>query len=131
MVRACLRCNGTGHQSCHHCEGKGFVQCPVCHGRDSVTCRRCRGRGRIADAQAERRARASKSYLQVHAERLASDAAVRLADLSERLRQEHGVPLPPSSDWLPTAPASGETTPCPDCSARRGGVRLRQRQAGL
>ena len=53
--------------------------------------------------------------MQVHAERLAADAAVRLADLSERLRQEHGVPLPPSSDWLPTAPASGETTPCPDC----------------
>lgn len=115
MVGACLRCNGTGHRPCAHCEGRGFVECPTCHGRARVMCGRCRGRGQIADAQAERRARASKSYFQVHAERLASDAAGRLADLSERLRQEHGVPLPPSADWLPVAPASGETQPCPEC----------------
>ncbi|HEX6818454.1 MAG TPA: hypothetical protein VF120_08770 [Ktedonobacterales bacterium] len=116
MIGACLRCNGTGHRPCRHCEGKGFVQCPTCHGRARVICRRCRGRGRIADPQAERRARSSKSYFQVHAERLATDAAGRLADLSERLRQEHGIPLPPSGEWLPTAPASGETLPCPDCA---------------
>ncbi len=115
MIGACLACNGTGHQACRHCDGKGFVECPTCHGRARVMCRRCRGRGRIADPQAERQARASKSYLQVHAERIATDAAGRLADLSERLRQEYGVPLPPSTDWMPTAPASGETIPCPDC----------------
>jgi hypothetical protein len=115
MIGACLTCNGTGHQACRHCDGKGFVECPTCHGRARVMCRRCRGRGRIADSHAERQARASKSYLQVHAERIATDAAGRLADLSERLRQEYGVPLPPSADWMPTAPASGETIPCPDC----------------
>jgi hypothetical protein len=116
MIGACLRCNGTGHRPCAECERKGFVQCPVCHGRARVVCRRCRGRGRIADEVAERRARATKSYLQVHAERMALDAAERLADLSERLRQEYGVPLPPSGQWAPMAPASGETIPCPDCT---------------
>jgi hypothetical protein len=115
MIGACLKCNGAGYQACAHCDGKGFVECPTCHGRSRVTCRRCRGRGRIADTQAERRARANKSYVQVHAERIATDAAERLADLSERLRQEYGVPLPPSAGWAPTAPASGETIPCPDC----------------
>jgi hypothetical protein len=115
MVGACLPCNGTGHQPCKHCDGKGFVECPVCHGRARVVCRRCRGRGRIADELAERRARSDKPYIQVHAERLATDAAEKLADLSERLRQEYGVPLPPSAQWMPTAPASGETVPCPDC----------------
>jgi hypothetical protein len=81
-----------------------------------VTCRRCRGRGRIADAAAERKARSAKGYFQVHAERLATDAAGKLADFSERLRQDYGVPLPPSAQWAPTAPASGETIPCPDCA---------------
>lgn len=115
MAGACLVCNGTGHRDCADCEGKGFVRCPECHGRARVTCRRCRGRGRIADAAAERRARASKGYFQVQAERLATDAAEKLADFSERLRQDYGVPLPPSAQWAPTAPASGETIPCPDC----------------
>lgn len=115
MLGACLRCNGTGHRACKQCEGKGFVQCPVCHGRAKTPCTRCRGRGRIADPTAERRARASKSYFQVQAERLAENAAGRLADFSERLRQEYGVPLPPSAQWAPIAPASGETIPCPDC----------------
>ncbi len=114
-VGACLRCNGTGHRPCAGCEGRGFVQCPVCHGRARIPCRRCRGRGRIADAAAERRARASKSYFQVRAERLAVDAGERLADFAERLRQDYGVPLPPSAQWAPQAPASGETIPCPDC----------------
>ncbi len=115
VVGACLTCQGTGHRTCAECEGKGFVQCPACHGRGSISCRRCRGRGRIADPKAERKARAGKSYFQVHAERLATDAAGRLADISERLRQDYGVPLPPSARWAPLAPASGETLPCPDC----------------
>lgn len=113
---ACLVCNGTGHRDCADCAGKGFVRCPDCRGRARVTCRRCRGRGRIADAAAERKARSSKGYFQVQAERLATDAAEKLADFSERLRQDYGVPLPPSGQWAPTAPASGETIPCPDCT---------------
>ena len=112
---ACLKCNGSGHRSCATCEGKGFVQCPVCHGRSRTPCRRCRGRGRIADPAAERRARSARSYLQVQAERFAADAGDKLADLAERLRQDYGVPLPPSAQWAPVAPASGETIPCPDC----------------
>jgi hypothetical protein len=115
LLGACLRCNGTGHRACAGCEGKGFVQCPTCHGRARIPCKRCRGRGRIADAAAERRARASKGYFQVRAERLAVDAGERLADFAERLRQDYGVPLPPSGQWAPQAPASGETIPCPDC----------------
>ena len=115
MAGACLVCNGTGHRDCGDCEGKGFTRCPQCRGRARVTCKRCRGRGRIADAAAERKARAAKGYIQVQAERLATDAAGKLADFSERLRQDYGVPLPPSAQWAPTAPASGETIPCPDC----------------
>lgn len=115
MAGACLVCNGTGHRDCSDCDGKGFTRCPDCKGRARVTCRRCRGRGRIADAAAERKARSSKGYFQVQAERLATDAAGKLADFSERLRQDYGVPLPPSGQWAPTAPASGETIPCPDC----------------
>lgn len=115
IAGACLVCNGTGHRDCRDCGGKGFNRCPECHGRARVTCRRCHGRGRIADAAAERKARASKGYFQVQAERLATDAAEKLADFSERLRQDYGVPLPPSGQWAPTAPASGETIPCPDC----------------
>ncbi|HEX6123650.1 MAG TPA: hypothetical protein VFY89_10840, partial [Ktedonobacterales bacterium] len=113
---ACEKCNGTGHRPCAECEGKGFLPCPKCHGRSRVPCRRCRGRGMIADESAERRARAGRSYFQVQAERLANDAAGRLADFAERLRQEHGVPLPPSAQWAPVAPASGITMPCPDCT---------------
>ncbi|HEX5547826.1 MAG TPA: hypothetical protein VFX24_10465, partial [Ktedonobacterales bacterium] len=115
MAGACLVCNGTGHRDCSDCDGKGFTRCPDCKGRARVTCRRCRGRGRIADAAAERKARSAKGYFQVQAERLATDAAGKLADFSERLRQDYGVPLPPSAQWAPTAPASGETIPCPDC----------------
>ncbi|HEX9037094.1 MAG TPA: hypothetical protein VF808_08920 [Ktedonobacterales bacterium] len=111
----CERCHGSGKRACAHCASKGFVTCPECRGRGRKTCPRCRGRGRIADAAAERRARAAKSYFQVHAERLAQNAVERLADLSERLRQDYGAPLPPSANWAPTAPASGETIPCPDC----------------
>jgi len=112
---ACLTCNGAGNRVCVACEGKGFTQCPTCHGKGRNVCRRCRGRGRIADAAAERRARADKGYVQVQAERLGVNAAEWLADLSERLRQDYGVPLPPSGQWAPQAPASGETIPCPDC----------------
>lgn len=115
MAGACLVCNGTGHRDCKDCDGRGFTTCPECKGRARITCRRCRGRGRIADAAAERKARSSKGYFQVQAERLATDAAGKLADFSERLRQDYGVPLPPSAQWAPTAPASGETIPCPDC----------------
>lgn len=115
LAGACLVCNGTGHRNCSDCDSKGFTRCPDCRGKARVTCRRCRGRGRIADAAAERKARSSKGYFQVQAERLATDAAEKLADFSERLRQDYGVPLPPSGQWAPTAPASGETIPCPDC----------------
>ncbi len=115
LIGACLKCNGTGHRSCVACDGKGFVVCHTCHGRARIPCRTCRGRGRIADVAAERRARSGKGYFQVQAERLAADAGTRLADFAERLRQEYGVPLPPSAQWAPTAPASGETIPCPDC----------------
>ena len=115
MAGACLVCNGTGHRDCADCQGKGFTRCPECRGRARVTCKRCRGHGRIADAAAERKARAAKGYFQVQAERLATDAAGKLADFSERLRQDYGMPLPPSAQWAPTAPASGETVPCPDC----------------
>lgn len=114
-LAACHPCNGTGHRACKACSGKGFVQCPACHGRSRLPCPRCRGRGRIADPVAERRARSHKGYFQVHAERFANDAGNRLADFAEKLRQDYGVPLPPSANWAPTAPASGETIPCPDC----------------
>ncbi len=116
MTAACRVCNGSGHRPCAACEGRGFVQCPVCHGRSRIPCKRCHGRARIPDPAAERRARADKSYFQVHAERFASDATLRVADFAERLRQEYGVPLPPSAQWAPIAPASGETLPCPDCT---------------
>ena len=112
---ACERCHGSGHRACSHCEGRGMTLCPECHGRGSKVCPRCRGRGRIADPAAERQARATKSYMQVHAERFAQNAVERLADLSERLRQDYGAPLPPSGDWAPMAPASGKTIACPDC----------------
>ena len=114
-LAACHPCNGTGHRACKSCSGKGFVQCPACHGRSRLPCPRCRGRGRIADPVAERRARSHKGYFQVQAERFANDASSRIADFAEKLRQEYGVPLPPSATWAPTAPASGETIPCPDC----------------
>lgn len=114
-LAACHPCNGTGHRACASCSGKGFVQCPACHGRSRLPCPRCRGRGHIADPVAERRARSHKGYLQVQAERFANDAGSRLADFAEKLRQDYGVPLPPSANWAPTAPASGETIPCPDC----------------
>lgn len=114
MIGACLRCNGTGHRSCRSCEGKGFVQCPICHGRSRVPCQRCHGRGRILDPVLERRARSAKGYWQVQAERLATNTGDRIADFAEKLRQDYGVPLPPSAQWAP-APASGEALPCPDC----------------
>ncbi len=92
-----------------------MTTCPDCRGRGSKVCPRCRGRGRIADPAAERQARAAKSYMQVHVERLTQNAVERLADFSERLRQDYGAPLPPSADWAPLAPASGKTIACPDC----------------
>ncbi len=114
-LAACRKCNGTGHLPCAACEGNGFVQCPTCHGRSRIPCRRCRGRGRIADPKAERRARADMGYIQVQAERLRQDASERLVDFAERLRQDYGIPLPPTGRLAPLAPASGETIPCPDC----------------
>lgn len=114
-IGACLTCNGTGHRSCATCDGKGFVQCPICHGRSRIPCRRCRGRGVIPDAVAERRARSGMGYFQVQAERLATDAGERIADFAERLRQDYGVPLPPSDQWVPNLSMTGETIPCPDC----------------
>ena len=115
LLTACAPCNGSGHRACAACGGNGFLQCLKCHGRARTVCRRCRGRGIIADDAAERRARAGHGYWQVQAERMTNDAAVRLADFAERLRQEHGVPLPPAVQWAPVAPASGVTMPCPDC----------------
>ena len=114
-IAACRRCNGSGHLPCAACDGTGFVLCTICHGRASIPCRRCRGRARIADPIAERRARSTKGYLQVQAERLTQDAGERLVDFAERLRQDYGIPLPPTGRLLPVAPASGETIPCPEC----------------
>jgi hypothetical protein len=51
----------------------------------------------------------------VQAERLRQDASERLVDFAERLRQDYGIPLPPTGHLVPLAPASGETIPCPDC----------------
>ncbi len=115
VIAACRKCNGSGHRSCVACEGRGFVQCPICHGRARIPCKRCRGRGRIADPKAERRARSSMGYFHVQAERLRQDASERLVDFAERLRQDYGIPLPPTGRIAPIAPASGETIPCPDC----------------
>jgi hypothetical protein len=114
-IAACRKCNGSGHSRCATCDGNGFVQCPVCHGRARIPCRRCRGRARIADPKAERRARSNMGYFQVQAERLRQDASERLVDFVEHLRQDYGIPLPPSGHLAPLAPASGETIPCPDC----------------
>lgn len=111
----CQRCAGSGHLSCGRCEGRGFFPCPKCHGRARVPCRRCLGRGRIEDPVAARRAGAAKGYWQVQAERLANRAGDSLADLSERLRQDYGVPLPPSAEWAPAFARTAETIPCPDC----------------
>src|SRR5262249_8762 len=58
--------------------------------------------------------RAAKGYWQIRAERLAADAGERLADFAERLRQDYGLPLPPSADWAPGANIA-DTMPCPDC----------------
>ncbi len=115
-IAACEVCNATGHVACAACEGKGFVVCPTCHGRSRVPCRRCHGRARIPDPALARKAGAAKSYMQVRAERLAVGAGERLADLSERLRQDYGVPLPPSARWAPGASVpEADTIPCPDC----------------
>lgn len=111
----CERCAGSGHLPCRRCEGRGFLPCPKCHGRARVPCRRCLGRGRIEDPVAARRAGAAKGYWQVQAERLAIRAGDTLADLSERLRQDYGVPLPPSAEWAPAFARTAETIPCPDC----------------
>jgi hypothetical protein len=53
--------------------------------------------------------------LQIRAERLMSETGNRLADFAERLRQDYGVPLPPSAHWAPGWAADEETIPCPDC----------------
>lgn len=111
----CQRCAGSGRLPCGRCDGRGFLPCPNCHGRARVPCRRCLGRGRIEDPVAARRAGAAKGYWQVQAERLAARAGDRLADMSERLRQDYGVPLPPSADWAPAFARTSETIPCPDC----------------
>lgn len=115
MVAACTTCHGSGHRPCATCEGNGVVTCPVCHGRSRLLCRRCHGRGRIPDPVAQRRAGASKPYLQIRAERLMSDTGARLADFAERLRQDYGVPLPPSAQWAPAWTSDEESIPCPDC----------------
>ncbi len=115
-VAACEVCHATGHVACAACDGKGFVVCATCHGRSRVPCRRCHGRAHIPDPAVVRKAGAAKGYMQVQAERLATQAGERLADLSERLRQDYGVPLPPSARWAPGAyTPTAETIPCPDC----------------
>ena len=81
-----------------------------------MPCRRCHGRARIPDPTVARKAGAAKSYVQIQAERLAAGAGERLADFSERLRQDYGVPLPPSARWAPGASVpEADTIPCPDC----------------
>ena len=116
IIDACPACAGTLRLTCRDCAGSGYTSCDICHGRASLTCKRCRGRGYIAASASERLASA---FLQSELERLSYDAAMRAADLSERLRHEYGVPLPPSVHWAPGATSISDAPVCPDCDHGR------------
>ncbi|HEX9058492.1 MAG TPA: hypothetical protein VF818_13270 [Ktedonobacterales bacterium] len=111
-VRACDTCGGTGQRTCHACEGRGRDTCPRCRGHARLACARCHGRGVIP------RTRSSAPGIQAHAERLAAEAGERVVDLAEHLRQDWGVPLPPTHEWTPPAMMPRETVPCPGCEGR-------------
>jgi hypothetical protein len=112
IIAACPHCAGQTRVTCADCGGGGVVQCDICHGRASLSCKRCRGRGYVAASASERLASA---FLQAELERLSYDAALRAADLSERLRREYGIPLPPSVHWAPVVVARSDAPACPDC----------------
>jgi hypothetical protein len=116
IIDACPTCAGALRVTCADCQGSGSTQCDVCHGRASLACKRCRGRGYIAASASERLASA---FLQGELERLSYDAAMRAADLSERLRREYGIPLPPSVHWAPGATAATDAPVCPECDHGR------------
>lgn len=115
-IDICPACAGALRVTCVDCQGGGYTQCDVCHGRASLACKRCRGRGYIAASASERLASA---FLQGELERLSYDAAMRAADLSERLRREYGIPLPPSVHWAPGVSAASDAPVCPDCDHGR------------
>jgi hypothetical protein len=116
IIDTCPTCAGALRVTCADCQGSGSTQCDVCHGRASLACKRCRGRGYIAASASERLASA---FLQGELERLSYDAAMRAADLSERLRREYGIPLPPSVHWAPGASAANDAPVCPECDHGR------------
>jgi hypothetical protein len=112
VIDACPNCAGARRVTCLDCQGSGYTQCDVCYGRATLTCKRCRGRGYIAASASERLASA---FLQSELERLSYEAALRAADLSERLRREYGIPLPPSVHWAPGATVASDAPVCPEC----------------
>jgi hypothetical protein len=116
IIDTCPACAGAMRVTCGDCEGSGYTQCDICHGRASLTCKRCRGRGYIAASASERLASA---FLQSELERLSYEAATRAADMSERLRREYGIPLPPSIHWAPVATSVSDAPVCPDCDHGR------------
>jgi hypothetical protein len=116
IVDVCPHCAGAMRITCVDCQGGGYTQCDVCYGSASLPCKRCRGRGYIAASASERMASA---FLQGELERLSYDAAMRAADLSERLRREYGIPLPPSVHWAPGVVAAGDAPVCPECDHGR------------
>jgi hypothetical protein len=116
VIAACPACAGAMRVTCADCQGSGHTQCDVCYGRATLPCKRCRGRGYIAASASERLASA---FLQGELERLSYDAAMRAADLSERLRREYGIPLPPSIHWAPGVTVASDAPVCPECDHGR------------
>jgi hypothetical protein len=116
IIDACPNCAGAMRVTCVDCQGGGYTQCDVCYGSATLPCKRCRGRGYIAASASERLASA---FLQSELERLSYEAAMRAADLSERLRHEYGIPLPPSVHWAPGVVAASGAPICPECDHGR------------
>jgi hypothetical protein len=116
IIDACPSCAGAMRVTCADCRGEGHTQCDVCYGGATLPCKRCRGRGYIAASASERLASA---FLQGELERLSYDAAMRAADLSERLRREYGIPLPPSVHWAPGVAVASDAPVCPECDHGR------------
>ena len=116
IIDSCPHCAGAMRVTCMDCQGGGHTQCDVCYGGATLPCKRCRGRGYIAASASERLASA---FLQGELERLSYEAAMRAADLSERLRREYGIPLPPSVHWAPGVVAASDALVCPECDHGR------------
>jgi len=116
VIDACPQCAGAMRITCAECDGVGVAVCPICHGRATLPCKRCRGRGYIAASASERLASA---FLQSELEQFSYNAALRAADLSERLRREYGIPLPASVHWAPVVVSASDAPACPDCDHGR------------